>query len=216
LTCRLPPGTSLVAKLYDWPAGKEIHTIHHTEFEPQSFNPAAAPTKPTRFAPIHDSSGKPVPYLYGGSSLEGAIFETIFHNVPIDAPDKFVDLDEFGNRSHGVVIPAQGRGRGREGARVAVAQGRGRGREATEEKWRGGRGSWAGREVAGARWPVLVGRREAAGARQRGMRARRGQVAGACGVYAGRVGRAGSRGAGQPAWPRSFTQRDSDDYSPQH
>ncbi len=105
MTCRLPPGKSLVANVYGWPAGTEIHTIHHTDFEPQSFNLAAAPTKPTRFAPIHDSSGKPVPYLYGGSSLEGAIFETIFHNVPIDAPDKFVDLDEFGDRSHGVVIP---------------------------------------------------------------------------------------------------------------
>lgn len=46
-----------------------------------------------------------MPYRYGGSSLECAIFETIFPNIPIDAPDKFVDLHAFGNRSHGVLIP---------------------------------------------------------------------------------------------------------------
>jgi hypothetical protein len=61
-----------------YPEGNRIDrallSLLSPDFEPQSFNPAAAPTKPTRFAPIHDSSGKPVPNLYGGSSLEGAIF----------------------------------------------------------------------------------------------------------------------------------------------
>ena len=59
---------------------------------------------PTRFAPIRDAAGRVVPYLYGGSSLECAIFETVFHNVPVDAPDKFVDLDDFADRAHGQVV----------------------------------------------------------------------------------------------------------------
>ena len=37
-------------------------------------------------------------------SLDCAIFETVFHNVPIDAPDKFVDLDNFANRAHGRIV----------------------------------------------------------------------------------------------------------------
>src|SRR5690606_29507675 len=61
--------------------------------------------KPTRFAPIRNAKGQVVPYLYGGSTLDCAIFETVFHDVPIDAPDKFVDLDDFAQRGHGEVVP---------------------------------------------------------------------------------------------------------------
>jgi hypothetical protein len=86
-----------------------IHVIHDTAFEPESFNPGvdAAGTlrNPTRFAPIRDARGRVVPYLYGGSSRDCAIFETAFHNVPIDAPDKFVDLDDFADRAHGRIVP---------------------------------------------------------------------------------------------------------------
>ena len=92
-----------------WPAGQAIHVIHDAAFEPQSFNPGVdadgALRNPTRFAPIRDRKGRVVPYLYDGSSLDCAIFETVFHNVPVDAPDKFVDLDDFANRAHGCVMP---------------------------------------------------------------------------------------------------------------
>jgi hypothetical protein len=83
--------------------------IHDSAFEPECFNPGidAAGTlrNPRRFAPIRDAAGRVVPYLYSGSSRDCAIFETVFHNVPIDAPDKFVDLDDFANRSHGRIVP---------------------------------------------------------------------------------------------------------------
>jgi hypothetical protein len=46
-----------------------------------------------------------VPYLYGGSTLDCAIFETVLHEVPIVAADKFVDLDDFAQRSHGQLVP---------------------------------------------------------------------------------------------------------------
>jgi hypothetical protein len=92
-----------------WPAHQPIHVIHDTAFAPASFNPgvdgAGQPRKPTRFAPIRDAQGKVVPYLYGGATLDCAIFETVFHDVPIDAPDKFVDLDDFAQRGHGELVP---------------------------------------------------------------------------------------------------------------
>ena len=107
MSCRAPSST--LEPLFDtWPAGRVIHVIHHTGFAPESFNPgvdeAGRPRKPTRFSPIRDEKGNVVPYLYGGSTLDCAIFETIFHEVPIDATDKFVDLDAFSQRGHGQLV----------------------------------------------------------------------------------------------------------------
>jgi hypothetical protein len=110
LSCRAP-GAKLDALIEPWPAGRTIHILHDTAFAPESFNPgvdkAGKPHKPTRFAPIRDARGRVVPYLYGGSTLECAIFETVFHNVPIDAPDKSVDLDDYAQRAHGLIEPAR-------------------------------------------------------------------------------------------------------------
>ncbi|PXW93265.1 RES domain-containing protein [Sphaerotilus hippei] len=83
--------------------------IHQVAYAPESFNPgvdaSGSPVKPTRFAPIRDRHAQVVPYLYGGSSRDCALFETIFHHVPIDALDKFVDLDDFAQRGHGQIVP---------------------------------------------------------------------------------------------------------------
>ncbi|NML15961.1 RES family NAD+ phosphorylase [Azohydromonas caseinilytica] len=110
MSCRAP--TPPLDALIDlWPAGRVIHVIHDTAFAPESFNPgidaAGVLRKPTRFAPIRDRDERVVPYLYGGSSLECAIFETVFHNVPMDAARKFVDLDDFADRGHGRLTPAR-------------------------------------------------------------------------------------------------------------
>jgi len=110
LTCRAP--TPPLDPLFDrWPAGRVIHVVHDTAFDPESFNPgvdaAGRLRKPTRFAPIRDAKGKVVPYLYGGATLDCAIFETVFHDVPIDAPDKSVDLDDFAQRGHGELLPGR-------------------------------------------------------------------------------------------------------------
>lgn len=108
MSCRAPAGP-LVPLFELWPAGRVIHVIHDTAFAPESFNPgidgAGKLRKPTRFAPIRDAAGEVVPYLYGGSTLDCAIFETVFHEVPIDAADKFVDLDLFAQRGHGQLVP---------------------------------------------------------------------------------------------------------------
>ena len=108
MSCRAPAPP--LDPLFDrWPAGAPIHVIHDTAFAPESFNPgvdsAGSLRKPTRFAPIRDARRRVVPYLYGGSTLDCAIFETVFHDVPIDAPDKFVALDDFAQRGHGQLVP---------------------------------------------------------------------------------------------------------------
>jgi hypothetical protein len=108
LTCRAP--VAPLDPLFDkWLAWRVIHVIHDTAFPPESFNPgvdgAGRLRKPTRFAPIRAAAGAVVPYLYGGSTLDCAIFETVFHEVPIAAADKFVDLDDFAQRGHGELVP---------------------------------------------------------------------------------------------------------------
>jgi hypothetical protein len=108
LSCRAP-GAELDALVIRWSAGRVIHTLHDAAHAPESLHPgidaAGGPAKPSRFAPIRDAKGRFVPYLYGGASLECAIFETVFPNVPIEAADKFVDLDNHGHRAHGVIEP---------------------------------------------------------------------------------------------------------------
>jgi len=99
--CR-PPTAPLDPSFDRWMLDKVIHVIHDTAFAPESFNPGVDETgklrRPTRFAPICDARGRVVPYLYGGSTKDCAIFETIFHDVPFAAADKFVDLDAFAQR----------------------------------------------------------------------------------------------------------------------
>ena len=108
MTCRapIPPLDPLFTA---WPQGRVIHVIHDTAFDPASFHPgvdgAGLLCKPTRFAPIRDRLGAVVPYLYGGETLDCAIFETVFHDVPIDAAAKFVDLAAFARRGHGELVP---------------------------------------------------------------------------------------------------------------
>ena len=108
MTCRapLPPLNPLVEA---WPRERPIHRLGRSDRFPELFHPGLDPSghdcKPSRFAPIRDQDGKVVPYLYGGSSLECAIFETVFHEVPVDAPDKFVDLDAFANHAHVEIAP---------------------------------------------------------------------------------------------------------------
>lgn len=110
MSCRAP-GAALDVLIEVWPSGQPIHTLHNADFEPDSFDPGidagGVLNKPTRFAPIHDVRGRVVPYLYGGSSLDCAIFETVFHDVPIEAADKFVDLDNFAQRAHGQLVPTR-------------------------------------------------------------------------------------------------------------
>lgn len=59
----------------------------------------------TWFSPICDLYGTVVPYLYCSSILDCAIFEKVFHNVPTDAPVKFVDLDDLAECGYGQLVP---------------------------------------------------------------------------------------------------------------
>jgi len=96
-----PPARLARINILDLPAGTQIHRIHLSRFDGDAFNPCQG--NPTRFAPIYDPSGDCIPTMYAADSLECAVFETIFHNVPAAATLKVVRLGEVLIRSHSVV-----------------------------------------------------------------------------------------------------------------
>ncbi len=83
-------------------AGTALHRIHHRRLAGDSFNPCLG--APTRFAPIRDRGGACVASLYAGSTLEAAIYETIFHDVPVAGAGLLtVPLTQVHDRVHSVL-----------------------------------------------------------------------------------------------------------------
>ncbi|XOV85309.1 MAG: RES family NAD+ phosphorylase [bacterium] len=78
--------------------------MHDSAYAGNQFNPCLG--SPTRFAPIHDRHGNCVPALYAGSTLETAIYETIFHDIPAKAKLKTVPRQQVLTRSHTTLVVA--------------------------------------------------------------------------------------------------------------
>jgi hypothetical protein len=84
------------------PTGSMLHRVHLSDFAGASFNPCRG--RPTRFAPIRRADGACVPSLYAGSSLDAAIFETVFHDIPAQARLKSVPKQDVLARSHSILV----------------------------------------------------------------------------------------------------------------
>ncbi len=53
----------------------------------------------TRFAPLRTPSGDCLPTLYAGDSFECAVHESVFHDIPYDASDKFIARSKVTSRA---------------------------------------------------------------------------------------------------------------------
>lgn len=62
-------------------AGQVLWRVHSADYDANSFYHGDW-KYPTRFAPIEDAGGALVPVLYAGIEPPGALFESIFHDVP--------------------------------------------------------------------------------------------------------------------------------------
>ena len=58
----------------------------------------------TRFSPFRDAKGHCVPSLYAGSTVESAIYETVFHDIPLSADRKTVPRDAVEKRNHSALL----------------------------------------------------------------------------------------------------------------
>lgn len=82
-------------------SGTVLHRLHHKAFAGDAFNPCRG--RPTRFAPLRKQDGSCVPSLYAGSTVEAAIFETVFHDIPAAAAMKTVPLGTVLDMCHSQV-----------------------------------------------------------------------------------------------------------------
>jgi hypothetical protein len=76
----LPPDPfDLQCNFETWPADKPIIRAHDSTFGATEFNPGRGSG---RFHPLVDC-GSVIPTLYGSNSFDGALSETVFHDVPV-------------------------------------------------------------------------------------------------------------------------------------
>jgi hypothetical protein len=68
-----------------WERDRAFLRCHDIRFGATEFNPGLGKG---RFHPFLDGHGRAVPTLYGADRLEGALSETIFHNIPVRGPHK--------------------------------------------------------------------------------------------------------------------------------
>jgi hypothetical protein len=90
---KVPPAGSLDAKLVTWGAGEIMYRVHNTVYAVDSFNPS--PLGNARFSPIHDSAGEVIPTLYAATTPQGALMETVFHDVPYKPGFKRVSVSRL-------------------------------------------------------------------------------------------------------------------------
>lgn len=79
-------------------AGAIVERVHDRRYNASGFNPCKG--APTRFAPIRDAEGNCVPSLYAADTVEAAIHETIFHDIPVRAKPGTVPKSLVQGRAH--------------------------------------------------------------------------------------------------------------------
>lgn len=85
------PPDSLQCAIFNLPRGTALHRIHDRRFAGNTFNPGLGNS---RFAPF-SVGGASVPTSYAASSLECAIFESIFHDIEPNATFKSVPFSKI-------------------------------------------------------------------------------------------------------------------------
>lgn len=95
-----PPAT-LHATLTELPKGQVLHRVHQDQYRADQFNPGVRGN--ARFSPIQDDQGQPIPTLYGGTTIDCALMETVFHDVPHTAGFKTFDKGKLAGQVHSTV-----------------------------------------------------------------------------------------------------------------
>ncbi|MFK0207914.1 RES family NAD+ phosphorylase [Agrobacterium sp. NPDC090283] len=95
-----PPSPFPASNSHEIKAGTRFHRVHDQRFESCSFNPGKG--RPGRFAPLFLGTG-PIPTQYLATDYECAVHETIFHDVPIDEPNKTVGVDNIKPLAHSLI-----------------------------------------------------------------------------------------------------------------
>lgn len=95
------PPAKLHVTLTSLAKGEVLHRVHQTKYQPDQFNSGVHGN--ARFSPIQDEHGKPIPTLYGGTTMACALMETIFHDVPHTAGFKSFDKGKLVEQVHSII-----------------------------------------------------------------------------------------------------------------
>ena len=93
-----PPNASRDPNICVLAGGTVVQRVHAHDFPGDAFNPCEG--GPSRFAPIHDKRDEGVPSLYAATSVEAAIYETPFHDIPLQARRKTIPRTKVEDRKH--------------------------------------------------------------------------------------------------------------------
>jgi hypothetical protein len=74
-----PPVDAIDVTFSTWVAYRPVVRVCSTEFPPNTFNPGLSPG---RFRPFPPPPATPIATMYGSNSGDGALGETVFHDVP--------------------------------------------------------------------------------------------------------------------------------------
>src|SRR5664280_442804 len=83
--------------------GLKLHRVHDLAFGGSEFNTNTKGN--ARFSPITDDAGVLIPTLYAGTTLDCALMETIFHDLPFNAGFKPFSKLKMDGKVHSVLNP---------------------------------------------------------------------------------------------------------------
>ena len=95
------PPARLAVTLTTLEKGQVLHRVHQDRYDAGQFNPGKQGN--ARFSPIQNDQGQPIPALYGGTTLDCALMETIFHDVPHTAGFKSLDKGKLAGQMHSIL-----------------------------------------------------------------------------------------------------------------
>lgn len=78
-----PPTGRLEATIISWGKGETVFRVHPDTYGGAEFNPSAIGN--ARFSPLVGAAGVVIPTIYAGTTLDCALMETVFHDVPFAA-----------------------------------------------------------------------------------------------------------------------------------
>lgn len=81
--------------------GEMLHRVHQDKYLADQFNPGVLGN--SRFSPIQDEHGNPIPTMYGGTTMACALMETVFHDVPYTAGFKSFDKNKLVGQVHSTI-----------------------------------------------------------------------------------------------------------------
>ncbi|MCC2639517.1 MAG: hypothetical protein K0Q68_3236 [Moraxellaceae bacterium] len=87
-----PAGVTIPVNFHHLGVGSELLRVHPDRFEPAAFNPGYGHA---RFSPFLGPDAKPVPTLYAAATQQGAMMETIFHDVSLNPAEKTYHQDKL-------------------------------------------------------------------------------------------------------------------------